>query len=530
MRTIKPLKHAALLIVASALWFLTSSATSAKIPLMVNTLQGPVIGSLSLGDVRVFKGIPYAAPPVGELRWHAPAEPAVRELPLLCDTFMSACPSYPSATDIDLAFETFSEDCLYLNIWTNADDAASKLPVMVYIHGGSFLTGSTSKRYYDGAYLASKGVIVVTVNYRLGVFGFFCHPGLADPKTQGSYGNYGLLDQLQALKWIKRNIEGFGGNPDNITLFGESAGAVSVFTLMSSRLSEGMFDKAIAQSGAIPFNLKPKEDTCAFWEAMAKKVGIEDFDGSLETLKAMEWTGLLNMNPLSEAARPARSILELMCIDGYLLVEQPLDTFMEGGEARIPLIVGCNADELGIASPYGPKDEEQYRLWLSSSFPGFEDMIMAKYPAEGTSPGRAYMSAISDAVFVYTSRLTADLHSRAGNPVYHYIFGYMTRLLKSAGFGTFHALDIFFVFGIVDTPTFSKEDRVMARTIVDYWTSFAIKGHPSCETGIEWPLYGYDDPQSLFLGEELKVERRLNEDVYNFWGGIMERARSLINI
>ena len=530
VRTIRPPKHAALILVASALIILATGFSSAKIPLMVNTLQGPVIGSLSLGGVRSFKGIPYAAPPVGDLRWKAPQEPRARDLPLLCDAFKSGCPSYPSATDLDLAFETFSEDCLYLNVWTNAESVDSKLPVMVFIHGGSFLTGSTSKRYYDGTYLASKGVVVVTVNYRLGVFGFFCHPGLADPRTGGSYGNYGLLDQLEALKWIKRNIGGFGGDPDNVTLFGESAGAVSVLTLMTSDLSDGMFDRAIAQSGAIPFNLMPKEDACSFWKGMARKVGVEDFTGSLDTLMSMEWTDLLNMNPYSEAAMPAKTTRNLLCVDGYLLTEQPLDRFLKGEEAPVPLIVGCNSDELGIAAPGGPADTEQYRQWLSRSFPGFEDRIMDEYPANGASPGRAYMTAISDAVFIYTARWTADLHSKAGNQVYHYMFGYATKLLKSTGYGAFHALDIFYVFGTVDTPGFPKEDRTMARTMTEYWTSFAAKGHPVCEPGPAWPLYRHDDPQSLVLGEEVRIESRLNEDRYRFWGSILEKARFFINI
>lgn len=494
---------------------------SAKVPLVVPTAYGPVLGNLSFGDVRVFKGIPYAAPPVGELRWKAPKPPEPWKLPLLCDVFKSSCPSYPSTTDIDLQLETFDEDCLYLNVWTPAEDAEAGLPVMVYIHGGSFLTGSAAKRVYDGSYLAERGVIVVTINYRLGVFGFFCHPGLADASTGGSYGNYGLLDQIAAIKWVKENIKGFGGNPDNITIFGESAGAVSVLTLMSSTLSEGLFQGAIAQSGAIPFGLKTSQDACQLWARMASKIGVDDFGTSLDELKLMNWEQILKMNPSNDGNMPAKSTLDLLCLDGYLLKSQPLDVFIKGDQAKVPLIVGSNSDEMGISSSGGPDTLEDYKARLGRYFPGFVAKIIEHYPFDEATPGRAYMSAIGDVTFTYSSRLTSILHSQAGNAVYNYIFAYAGKLLRSAGIGAFHASDLLYVFGIVDTPAFPSDEREVARLMADYWSSFSKTGKPSHEGRTAWQAFTQEDPAAMYLDVLPRMDYDLVSGIFKFWSGIM---------
>ncbi len=521
---------AAMLLFFSLLTTLLCQSASAKIPLIVQTTEGLVIGSLSLSGQRSFKGIPYASPPVGPLRWRAPKDPPAHELPLLCDSFKNSCPSYPSATDIDFSFETFSEDCLYLNIWTEADDATSALPVMVYLHGGSFLTGSSAKSYYDGSYLASKGVVLVTLNYRLGIFGFFCHPDLADPDFGGSYGNYGLLDQIAALRWIRNNISNFGGDPGNITLFGESAGAVSTLALMSSELSEGLFDRAIVQSGAIPFNLSTKQDACGFWSGMVRKIGIEDFDSSIEQLRAMEWTELLNANPFSESVRPAKSTMDLLCLDGYLLKQQPLDVFIAGGQSKVPLICGSNSDELGIVTSFGPESINTYRKWLERSFPGRTEEIIARYPADSVTPARAYMTAVADAVFTYSSKNTAILHARAGNSTYHYSFAHVTDLVKEAGYGAFHGSDVFYVFGVVDVPAMKTEDRMMARAMTDYWVSFAKEGSPSSGLAAQWPLFAGIDGYSMLFANEITAVEALSKDVYEFWDGIIREIREKVRI
>lgn len=495
----------------------------------VDTAQGPVIGAMSLGKVRSFKGIPYAAPPIGNLRWAPPQEPARRTEPLFCMVYRSVCPSHPSVVDFDFVTETMDEDCLYLNVWTGAESQASSLPVMVYIHGGSFLTGSGSKAYYDGTYLASKGAVIVTFNYRLGVFGFFCHPGLSDP-YDGSFGNYGLLDQIAALRWVKENIASFGGDPDNITVFGESAGAVSVLTLMSSSMSAGLFKRAIAQSGAIPFNLKRNAEASVYWKSKAGAVGIEDFDSALDKLRALDWTELLRMNPFSDLLTPARSTIELLCIDGRLLNSQPLDIFQAGAQLKVPLIVGSNSDELGIAYSLGPQDEAGHAAAISSAFPGFRDEILSRYPFSSELPGGAYMDAVSDAVFNFSAVRTAMLHTAAGNTVYHYEFAYAAKALRDKGFGAFHASELPYLFGIADSVLLSDEGRIVSKAISDYWLSFAATGAPSSQLGPSWPEFCAEEFIGLSINARTKAEHGLGMENFLFWTDVVKATQERIKI
>lgn len=514
---LKALLICALLMVATML----SSTASGKVPLVVQTRFGPVIGALAFTGQRVFKGIPYAAPPVGALRWRAPVDPEPWKIPLLCDNFGSSCPSYPASTDLDLQLETFDEDCLYLNVWTPAESQDSRLPVMVYVHGGSFLTGSAAKTFYNGAYLAKKDVVVVTFNYRLGVFGFFCHPGLADPSTGGSYGNYGLLDQIAALRWVRDNISAFGGDPGRVTFFGESAGAVSVLALMSSSLSKGLFNTAIAQSGAIPFNLKTKEDASKFWIGIAEKQGIEDGPRSLDALRSLRWEKLLKMTPSNDGMMPARSTLDLLCIDGYLFEDQPLDVWRSGNQVHVPLIVGSTSDEMGIIASDGPKSEDEYMKALQKYYGEHTDGIMKRYPFDKSNPGRAFATLTGDSIFSYSSSLASALHAEAGNSVYRYVFSYAGKLLKSAGIGAFHSSDILYLFGVVDNAAFPPQERNMARLFAEYWTAFAKLGSPSPEGLPAWHAYDKESAYSMVLDSEPFAEMGLGEETFRFWDLIM---------
>ncbi len=512
----------ALLVCSLLLVFIMlSSEASGKVPLVVQTKFGPVIGALAFTGHRVFKGIPYAAPPIGDLRWKAPENPDQWKIPLLCDNFKSSCPSYPASTDLDLQLETFDEDCLYLNIWTPAESQDSKLPVMVYVHGGSFLTGSAAKTFYNGAYLAKKGVVVVTFNYRLGVFGFFCHPDLADETTGGSYGNYGLLDQIAALRWVRDNISAFGGDPDNVTFFGESAGAVSVLALMSSPLSQGLYKAAIAQSGAIPFNLKTKEDASRFWMSTAGKQGIADGPGSLDALRSLSWEQLLRMTPSNDGMMPAKSTLELLCIDGYLFKDQPLDVWRAGKQMSVPLIVGSTSDEMGIIASEGPRSEGEYLKILQKYFGEHSESIIKRYPFDKSLPGRAFATLIGDCIFSYSSSLASFLHSKAGNKAYRYVFSYAGKLLKSAGIGAFHSSDVLYMFGVVDNAAFPPQERNMARLFSDYWTTFAKLGAPSPEGLPLWPEFDMESACSMVLDSEPYEEKGLGQEVYRFWDLIM---------
>lgn len=498
-----------------------SSTASGKVPLVVQTKFGPVIGALAFTGHRVFKGIPYAAPPIGDLRWRAPQDPEPWKIPLLCDKFGSSCPSYPASTDLDLQLETFDEDCLYLNIWTPAENQDSRLPVMVYVHGGSFLTGSAAKTFYNGAYLAKKDVVVVTFNYRLGIFGFFCHPGLADHKTGGSYGNYGLLDQIAALRWVRDNISAFGGDPNRVTFFGESAGAVSVLALMSSQLSQGLYSAAIAQSGAVPFNLMSRKDASRFWAGITGKHGIVDEEGSLDKMRSLSWEQLLRMTPSNDGMMPARSTLDLLCIDGYLFKDQPLEVWRAGDQMHVPLIVGSTSDEMGIIASDGPKSEDEYMKALDKYFGEHAEEIARRYPFDDTAPGRAFATMMGDSIFSFSSYLASSLHAQAGNPVYRYVFSYAGKLLKSAGVGAFHSSDVLYMFGTVDNAAFPPQERNMARVFADYWTSFAKLGSPSPEGLPYWPVYDGATSYSMVLDSEPYASENLGRENFMFWDLIM---------
>lgn len=500
---------------------LLATAASGKVPLVVQTKSGPIIGALAFTGHRVFKGIPYAAPPVGELRWKAPQDPEPWKIPKLCDKFGSSCPSYPASTDLDLQLETFDEDCLYLNVWTPAESQDSRLPVMVYVHGGSFLTGSAAKTFYNGAYLAKRDVVVVTFNYRLGIFGFFCHPGLADPLTGGSYGNYGLLDQIAALKWVRDNIAAFGGDPEKVTFFGESAGAVSVLALMSSPLSQGLYRAAIAQSGAIPFNLKSKEGASGFWAGITDKHGIAEGQASLDAMRSLSWEQLLRMTPSNDGLMPARSTLDLLCIDGHLFKQQPLDVWRAGNQMHVPLIVGLTSDEMGVIAAEGPASEDEYLLALRKYFGEHAERIISRYPFDRTAPGRAFATLMGDSIFSYSSYLASSLHAKAGNPVFRYVFSYAGKLLKSAGVGAFHSSDILYLFGIVDNAAFPPQERDMARLFADYWTSFAKLGSPSPEGLPYWPAYEEETAYSMVLDSQPYAQIGSGKDNFMFWDLIM---------
>lgn len=253
--------------IAWASLLMTVIPALAVLPQPVQTTSGPITGT-PLNDVLVFKGIPYAKPPVGPLRWRAPVPPEPWDQPRAMTDYGPSCPQ-PRASMGGWDRHVFpihqSEDCLYLNVWTPAKAPSDRLPVMVWIHGGGFVQGSGSMRFYDGQNLARRGVVVVTLNYRLGPFGFFNHPALQTESDDGSAGNYGLRDQIAALKWIQDNIAALGGDPGNVTIFGESAGGVSVATLMTSPPAQGLFHKAIAQSGAVPQRVPNLQTSQGLW-------------------------------------------------------------------------------------------------------------------------------------------------------------------------------------------------------------------------------------------------------------------------
>lgn len=354
-----------------------------------------------LKDVRVFRGIPYAAPPVDDLRFREPQSVARWSGVRNAKQFGPRCMQANVAGKPDFRSTTMSEDCLYLNVWTPASHPASKLPVLVFFHGGGFVSGDGSEPRYDGANLASRGIIAVTVNYRLGVFGFLAPAGAAGESSHGTAGNYGLLDQVAALRWVRDNIAQFGGDPSQITIAGSSAGSVSVSAHMSSPLSRGLFARAIGQSGAAfaPNAVWSKEESERAAAEFASRVGA----ASLQQLRSLPARALLDA-----AAQPLRSEQPMLLrpsVDGYFLTESPEQVFARGGQAQVPLMLGSNEPEHALAEPTKHSGMMTLRERLSK----FRDQVderLAHYPGVEN--------------VAQSTRRWMDLHRQTGQAAIYY--------------------------------------------------------------------------------------------------------------
>ena len=462
----------------------------------VKTTGGMVEGTTTdEGRVRVFKGLPYAAPPVGALRWKAPQPVAAWSDVRKADAFGAQC--HQPAIFGDIVFDRpASEDCLYLNVWTPAKDAEARLPVMVWIHGGGYQAGASHEPRHDGVPLARKGVVLVTINYRLGVFGFFAHPALAREDPRGSSGNYALLDMVASLQWVRDNIAGFGGDPANVTVFGESAGSFAVSTLMATPAARGLFHKVIGESGA-PFGptlaLTPRETIEANGEKFASSLGATTADAL--------------------RAKPAEEILAAVskwqpwfspAIDGVVLTEPVAQTFAAGRQAQVPLLAGWNADEgranvtLGKERPTAATFAEQTK----KRFGAAADALLQVYPAASDAEALESAAALGGDMFIgYGTWKWIEAHRATGEaPVYRYLFsrkvpvreGQMQngRPVTAEDVGARHAGEIEYVFGTLDSVkgvTWTPADRALSDAIGTYWTNFARTGDPNGQGLPAWP-------------------------------------------
>jgi len=449
-------------------------------------------------DVRSFKGLPYAGPPTGDLRWRAPQPVAPWSGERRADQFGPRCMQTARLGDIDPLNKRMSEDCLYLNVWTPAKSADERLPVMVWIYGGSFNVGAGSEPWYDGANLAKKGVIFVTLNYRVDVFGFLAHPELTAEGARHASGNWGLLDQLAAIRWVKQNIAAFGGDPGKITIFGESAGSLSVSALMASPLGKGLFQRAIGESGAM---LYPEKSPYAL-PSLAK---AEQAGQSL--------AGMLDTNSLAELrAKPADALLDAVAknpagtaisrgpiIDGAVLPANATELFRKGEQNDVDLLAGSNADEgtlfaARVPTPTPEAFAEQVRKLFGSQ----ADAVMQAYPAATPEQTKASFAALlGDQLISYPTFLWDISQARTGKaPTYRYFFDHRppapaTSLTPLASNGVFHTAEITYVFDnlqVRDWP-WTQEDRRRAEIVSTYWTNFAKTGNPNGPRVPEWPAY-----------------------------------------
>lgn len=472
------------------------------------------------GDLFVFRGIPFAAPPVGELRWKPPQPVKAWEGTLNCFEFGNASAQKPSpltgsfpgmALDADT-----SEDCLYLNVWAPSNTADEPLPVMVWIHGGGYEMGAGSQGLYNGANLARKGVVVVTINYRLGAMGYLAHPALSRESSNGTSGNYGVLDQIEALKWVKENIAVFGGDPSRVTIFGESAGGGSVFALMCSPLAKGLFHRAISESGPVlnwshlnesRFGYPSAEEAGA---EMAESLGIEDGDGAAAALRSQDVDTLLEMTANNE--RPTkvdfRSVALRMApiVDGWVIPDDPMTIFEEGNQNDVPLIVGCNGDEATMFTMMAklPTTVDALSEEVVSQFGEHAEAFTAAYPvAERKEIRKAVNALFGDLIFVAPARFVAKNMGNVPSPAYAYHFTKIPPGTSGMMLGSHHGAEIPYVFGQMHlAPKVSDADVDISNAMMDYWVQFAATGNPNAEGLPEWPAYDADSDSWLVVGSE----------------------------
>lgn len=466
--------------------------TSADQPI-VTAPAGAVLGRTD-GPVSVFKGIPYAAPPVGANRWRPPAPAAPWTGVRKAEDFGPACiqpsRSAPSIYASDLG--ATSEDCLSLNVWTPS--TSGKAPVIVWIHGGALVSGSSKEMLYDGAALANRDVVVVSINYRLGVLGYFAHPALSAESPEGVSGNYGLLDQIEALRWVQRNISAFGGDPDNVTIAGESAGGLSVMYLMASPLARGLFHRAIAQSAYMISTPELKE---ARYGAPSAETAGSTLSRTLQA-PSLRVLRSLDAQQITDAAAMS-GFGPFGAVDGRVLPGQLVDVFDRGEQAPVPILAGFNSGEirslrmLAPAIPQGGAAE--YERTIRARYGDLADAYLRLYPASDV--GESILAATRDGLYGWTSERLAKAQTALGQSAFLYLFDHGYPTADAAGLHGFHASELPFMFGNLNRtpplwPKISRNETEtrMSSAMLDYWTSFARTGRPAAAGAVDWRPYG----------------------------------------
>jgi para-nitrobenzyl esterase len=489
-RSLAP-RVAALLLAAQAL----AGATAALAQTVERTIDSGVVEGVTTGPAAVFRAIPYAAPPTGPLRWKPPHAPAPWSAPRAADKPGPACPQRVTAGAPNLGGYSgpTDEDCLTLDVTApaSAQPGATKAPVMVWIYGGGNTSGAVDLPSYDAKNFARDGVIVVAMNYRLGPLGFFAHPALTAeaPREQG-LANFGLMDQIAALRWIRRNIAAFGGDPDNVTLFGESAGGLDVLELMTIPTARGLFERAIVQSGS---GGEPTPDLAqgeAEGAALATRAGLPGAQATAADLRALPVSALL------AAAREAQIV-----VDGRVVEEPLAAAFARGDEARVPLIIGWNSNEASLLRAFGGTPDR----WIART----PAAVKAAYGAEAGDPPNFARDLFDDEVMGAPARWYAGQQTDHHAPAWLYYFSYVPERQRGERPGTNHASEIPFVFDSIDaipgrSAIATPSEREATRLAHACWVAFAKVGRPDCVGGA-WPrydakreaVYEFGDPPGL---------------------------------
>ncbi len=484
---------------------LTGQAAWAGFAGPVMTEGGLIQGTVD-GDITVFKGVPFAAPPVGELRWMAPARESSWSGVKGATSYAPACVQVSRALPF-LGIEKVdtSEDCLYLNIWTPAKSAGDKLPVMVWLHGGGFTIGSPTLQAYAGDKLAKRGVIVVTVAYRLGALGFLAHPDLSAESAHHVSGNYGLLDMIAGLRWVRDNIAAFGGDPDRVTIFGESAGGAAVSQLAASPLAKGLFQRAICESGGSfkPASSPPLPGESMLRLADAEKAGVTFANKvgakSIRDLRAMSAEDVLKESAgVDGISRPN--------IDGWVIPGDQYKLYEAGNYNDVPVIVGYNSNE--GASFQGPTTPKKYKKSVKKDYGTFAKQILKEYPASKKEAQQSAQDLARDTSFGWNSWTWAKLQSKTGkSPIFVYFFAHQLPkgpVPRDIPPGAPHGTEIAYVFQHPEkqNQTWDATDQALSDDVADYWTNFAKTGDPNGKGLPKWPAFDNANPKYMHFNDK----------------------------
>ena len=486
---------------------MSHAVCASTMPTVVATNSGSVQG-VRHEEVTAFLGVPYAEPPVGALRWRAPV--AVQPwtgVRIATEHAASCYQEWPARTFGPYTSEfvdtpRHAEDCLYLNVWAPAQKQA-KVPVLVWIHGGGFGGGSGAIGIYDGAHLASRGIVVVTINYRVGPFGFLAHPELTREARGTGAGNYGLQDMIEALRWVRANIEAFGGDSARVTIAGQSAGAIAVSDLIVSPLAKGLFASAIAQSGAgMGIPAIPLAEAERNGQSLAKTVGAT----TLAQLRALPPEKIqaaipTYFGPPPPGAPPRIPLLPVL--DGAVLPVDPIDPTARVA-SHVPLITGFNFDEF-----MPPRDQTvaEFQQSVRDRYGAHADRLLALYPhATDAEVAQSARALVRDAYMASTYRWATDRTRAGGAPVYAYLFTHPTPVAKPPSFGTFHTSEVPYLFGVLDRSRrpYGDSDEQIAKQLQSYWLNFIRSGDPNGGALPRWNPVTGNAVEVMGLGDDVK--------------------------
>jgi para-nitrobenzyl esterase len=506
-----------------ALSALLAAPALAAIPEPVRVDTGLVSGVAGTNpEIRVFKGLPFAAPPVGDLRWRPPQPALPWEGVRAANAFSANCmqraagggafPPYGG----DRSATAMSEDCLYLNVYTGAAAARDRRPVMVWIHGGAYTSGAGA--IYEGEELAHQGVVVVTVNYRLGVFGFLAHPELTKESATHSSGNYAFLDQIAALRWVQKNIAAFGGDPSRVTIFGESAGSWSVNNLVATPLARGLFQRAIGESGG-QFSITR---TLAEAEEAGRSFATGAGAASLSALRAMP----------ADAVNRANGFQTSATVDGWVFPQDVATIFRTGRQNDVPVIIGSNANEGSIFTAETTTGQS-FRQQSQRRYAADTDAFLKLYPFTTDQEARvAQAASMRDQTFGWEMRTWARLQTQTGkSKVYLYYFSHVPPMPNAAWLGAQHGAEIPYAFnwpsGTHSTQVaWTDIDRKLAGQVSAYWVNFATTGDPNGRNLPRWDAYQTKDDRAMGFADAPAMIPVPNQPALDFLDGFMQRSRA----